>query len=152
MTPEELHARFPDLEQLGGNVPALLVPRERLLAVCGKLRELGVDYPASITAIDYMDYFEIVYQLRAITGGWDATLKVRVWREDAVLPSIFSVWPGADFQEREIWDLMGVTFEGHPNLTRILLWDDFEGHPLRKDYAIPAPLPPEEELALRERA
>jgi NADH:ubiquinone oxidoreductase subunit C len=140
------------LEQLGGRVPALLVPRERLLEVCRHLRDRGVDYPASITAIDYMDYFEVVYQLRAIATGLDVTLKVRVWREDPKLPSVFEVWPGADFQEREIWDLMGVEFEGHPNLTRILLWDEFVGHPLRKDYAIPAPLPPEEELALRERS
>lgn len=141
-----------DLEELGGRVPALLVPRERLVEVCRRLREMGVDYPASITAIDYMEYFEVVYQLRAIAAAWDATLKVRVWRDDPVVPSVFEVWPGADFQEREIWDLMGVTFEGHPNLTRILLWDDFIGHPLRKDYGIPAPLPPEEELTLRERA
>jgi NADH:ubiquinone oxidoreductase subunit C len=151
VTQEELHARFPGLELLGGRVPALLVPREQLLDVCRRLRGMGVDYPASITAIDYMDYFEIVYQLRAMAAGWDATLKVRVWREDARLPSVFGLWPGADFQEREIWDLMGVEFEGHPNLTRILLWDEFVGHPLRKDYAIPAPLPPEVGLALREQ-
>jgi NADH-quinone oxidoreductase subunit C len=154
VTQEELHAdlsgRFPELEALGGRIPATLVPRERLLEVCRHLREVGVDYPASITAIDYMDYFEIVYQLRAMASGWDATLKVRVWRDDPVVPSVFGVWPGADFQEREIWDLMGVEFDGHPNLTRILLWDEFIGHPLRKDFGIPAPLPPEVDLALRE--
>ena len=64
-----------------------------------------------------------------------AIIKARVYgREAPSLPSVYHVWRGADLQEREVWDLMGVRFEGHPNMKRILLWEGFEGHPLRKDY------------------
>ena len=55
-------------------------------------------------------------------------------RDEPVVDSVIDIWKGADLQEREIWDLMGITFEGHPNLKRILLWEGFDGHPLRKDY------------------
>ena len=64
-----------------------------------------------------------------------AVVKTKCYdREEPTLPSVVSVWRGADLQEREIWDLMGVRFEGHPNMKRILLWEDFPGHPLRKDF------------------
>ncbi len=75
-------------------------------------------------------------------------MKCRTEREVATLPSVVSIWPGADFQEREIYDLFGILFTGHPNLKRILLWDEFEGYPLRKDFGIPAPMPAEIELGL----
>ena len=129
-----------------GHIPSTIVSTENLVEVCRFLRDnptLGFDYPASVTAIDYIDYFEVVYQLRSIALFQDVNLKVRVDRDDATIPSVVSIWPGVDFQEREIFDLMGLQFPGHPNLKRILLWDEFEGHPLRKDYGIPAPLPPE---------
>ena len=62
-------------------------------------------------------------------------LKVNLFgRSDLVCPSVYKFWQGADFQEREIWDLLGIYFEGHPNMKRIFLWDGFEGHPLRRDY------------------
>jgi NADH-quinone oxidoreductase subunit C len=135
-----------------GNVPSTVVPAEELHAVLLHLRDdpaLRFDYPACITAIDYMDDFELVYQLRSLTHHHDVNLKCRVERERATVPSCVDVWPGADFQEREVYDMFGIQFEGHPNLTRILLWDEFVGWPLRKDYSLPAPLPPEVEAALR---
>ena len=96
---------------------------------------LDFDYLSMITAIDYSDYFELVYQLVSIKHNHSLVLKARCYdRENPVLPSVVSLYQGADFQEREIYDLMGVKFEGHPNLKRIVLWPSFEGHPLRKDY------------------
>ena len=75
------------------------------------------------------------YHLLAIPGG--QRVRVQVWLdEDEPVPSVVGIWPTADWHEREAWDLMGIRFEGHPNLTRILMDDDWEGHPLRKDYPL----------------
>ena len=152
---ERLSGQLPEanLVQAGGRVPATVVPPERLREVCLFLRDdpaLRFDYPGSITAVDYLDYFELIYQLRSMTLRHDVNLKVRVGREDPTLPSVVEVWPGADYQEREIFDLMGITFGGHPNMSRILLWDEFVGYPLRKDFGLPAPLPAAVEVALQE--
>ena len=98
-------------------------------------QELDFDYLTHITAVDYYDYFELVYQLTSIKRNHSLVLKARInGRENPAVPSIVSLYQGADFQEREIYDLMGISFEGHPNLKRIALWQGFEGHPLRKDY------------------
>jgi NADH:ubiquinone oxidoreductase subunit D len=77
---------------------------------------------------------EVVYHLYQTTGGQGLACKVRTPREDASVPSLVPVYPGAEFQEREAWDLLGIRFEGHPDLRRILLWEGFEGYPLRKDW------------------
>jgi NADH-quinone oxidoreductase subunit C len=80
--------------------------------------------------------FCVVYHLLAL-GPEPRRLRVKVWVDDGEpVPSVVSVWPTADWHEREAWDLMGIPFEGHPNLTRIIMEDDWEGHPLRKDYPI----------------
>jgi NADH:ubiquinone oxidoreductase subunit C len=85
--------------------------------------------------VDFVEYFEVVYHLTSLSRQQTAIVKARVFgREAPSLPSVYHVWRGADFQEREIWDLMGVRFEGHPNMKRIMLWEGFEGHPLRRDY------------------
>ncbi len=90
----------------------------------------------SITAVDYIDHFEVVYHITSMSHNKSAILKVRCGegRIGPVVPSVFEVWQGADYQEREAWDLMGIKFEGHPNHKRIMLWDEFPGHPLRKDF------------------
>ena len=99
--------------------------------------DVGLDFNFlnSITAIDYINHFEIVYHLTSIDKEHTAIIKTRLdGREELSLPSVYPLWRGADFQEREIWDLMGIGFSGHPNLKRIMLWEGFDGHPLRKDY------------------
>ncbi len=96
---------------------------------------LDFDYLNSITAVDYIESFELVYHLTSIQRQQTAVVKTRIQgREENSLSSVYDVWRGADFQEREIWDLMGIRFDGHPNMKRILLWEGFEGHPLRKDF------------------
>ena len=120
------------------NDQAVLVKKGNLFEVIEHLKsnpELDFDYLNYITATDYYDYFEVVYQMTSREHNHTLVLKTRCYERDKPsLPSIVSLWRGADFQEREIYDLMGITFEGHPNLKRIVLWEGFEGYPLRKDY------------------
>ena len=97
----------------------------------------GLDFKflMSISAVDYVEYFELVYHLLSMRLNQSAILKTRCYgRDDPTVPSVVEVWRGADLQERELWDLMGVRFDGHPNMKRIMLWEGFPGHPLRKDY------------------
>jgi NADH-quinone oxidoreductase subunit C len=96
---------------------------------------LDFNYLTGMTAVDYYDYFEIVYKLTSIEHNHSLVLNTRCYeRENPTAPSVVSLWRGADFQEREIYDLMGISFDGHPNMKRIFLWEGFQGHPLRKDY------------------
>jgi len=96
---------------------------------------LDFDYLANLTAVDYMDYFEVVYHLMSLQHNHGLILKTRCYtRDNPSVPSVHSLWRAADYQEREIFDLMGITFEGHPNMKRLFLWENFPGHPLRRDY------------------
>lgn len=122
-------------------VPSILVPAEHLLAVCEHLKTApGLEFEvlASETAIDYLDRIDLVYQLRSLKRHADCVLRVEIDRDESTAPAVTSVWPAANLQEREIYDLMGVRFVGHPDLRRILLYDEFDGHPLRKDWRLPA--------------
>jgi NADH-quinone oxidoreductase subunit C/D len=117
-----------------------IVPAGRLIEYAGILRdELGFDYLSSLTAVDDYpeDRLEVVYHVQKTTGGPAFEFKTSTPRGDAVLPSITSIYGGADFQEREAWDLMGIRFTGHPDLRRIFMWEGFAGHPLRKDWHEP---------------
>jgi len=117
---------------------SLLVKSEFLLPVATYLKDtpgFDFDYLACITAVDYSDYFEVVYHLTSLERNHSLVMKTRCYgRDNPSLPSVVSLWRGADFQEREIYDLMGINFDGHPNMKRIFLWQGFEGHPLRRDY------------------
>ena len=96
---------------------------------------LDFQYLNSVSAVDFIDCFDVVYHLTSFRRQHKAVVKARLYgRESLSLPSVYSVWRGADLQEREVWDLMGIHFEGHPNMKRIMLWEGFDGHPLRKDY------------------
>jgi NADH/F420H2 dehydrogenase subunit C len=90
---------------------------------------------SSLTAVDRMEWFEVVYHLESFRTNRITVIKVQSSeRDDPVVPSVVPVWPGAQLQEREAYDLMGIRFEGNPDLRRIFLWDGFAGFPLRKDY------------------
>ena len=97
--------------------------------------EFEFNYLNCITAVDYFDYFEVVYHLTSMVHNHSLVVRIRCYgRKNLSVPSITGLFQGANVQEREIYDLMGINFAGHPNMTRIFLWDGFEGHPLRKDY------------------
>ena len=97
--------------------------------------DLDFDFLNFVTATDFYDHFEVVYMLSSLEHNHSLMVKVRCYdRENPSLPSVVGLWQGADFQEREIYDLFGIRFEGHPNMKRIFLWEGFEGHPLRKDF------------------
>ena len=119
---------------------SVYISREKIYEVLKFLKEtsgFSFDLLSSITAVDYIDHFEVVYQLKSLITLSKATIKVKLGfgREDQPeIDSAYNLWKGADFQEREVFDLMGIHFVNHPNLKRILLWDGFPGHPLRKDF------------------
>ena len=122
---------------------ALLVPADRLVAVCRYLRdenEVRYDYLASLQSVHYEDCIEVTYQLDS-TSRPGSLVALRVRADEAegegVVPSVVSVWAGADFQEREVYDMMGVRFSGHPDLKRILMWEGYAYWPLRKDFLEP---------------
>ncbi len=117
---------------------ALLVKSAAIKDILAFLKDapgLEFNYLNDMTATDYWDYFEIVYQITSLTHNQKMCVKTRLaGRENLSLPSVVSVFKGADYQEREIFDLLGIKFEGHPNLKHIVLWEGFKGYPLRKDY------------------
>jgi NADH-quinone oxidoreductase subunit C len=126
--------------------PAFLVDREHIVAVARMLKtdpRWQMDFCSCVTAVDYLKegYIEVVYHLYSVAlKHGPVVLKVRAPRDLAQceVPSLTPVWRGCEFQEREAYDLFGVRFTGHPDLRRILMWDEFRDHPLRKDYVPPA--------------
>jgi NADH-quinone oxidoreductase subunit C len=134
---QEITAAFPDAVVEVSN-QAVVVKGESLFKVAEYLKndpKLAFNYLNDIAATDYYDYFEVVYRLTSIEKNHTLALKVRCDdRETPELPSVTSLWQGADFMEREVFDLVGINFTGHPNMKRIVLWEGFAGHPLRKDY------------------
>jgi NADH/F420H2 dehydrogenase subunit C len=120
---------------LKGDYLALDIDREHLVSVCRFLRDqLGFDLLSCISGVDMLDHLETVYHVRSVTRGQLLQLKVRVDNEKPVVDSVVSVWPTANWLERETYDLYGIRFAGHPDLRRMLLDDDFEGHPLLKTF------------------
>ena len=129
---QETHARL-------GDATAVVEPG-RILDVLRLLRddrELDFSMLSDVCAVDYLPRvprFEVVYHLYSPARNHRVRIKARVPEADARIPSAVSLYASADWMEREVWDLYGIRFEGHPDLRRILLYDEFEGHPLRKDY------------------
>lgn len=122
---------------------ALLVHREDAREVAEFLKtdpELLFDYASDVSGVDYPDCLEAVYHLFSIakkTGPLTLKLRTGNRSDDASVPSLTPVWKSAEFQEREAYDLFGIRFEGHPDLRRLLMWDEFVDYPLRKDYVAP---------------
>jgi NADH-quinone oxidoreductase subunit C len=150
MTGEELLARIralvpetvvPPAGEVRGQTVAI-VPRERLVEMLHALRDAPdtrFDQLLDLTAVDYLGRvprFEVVYQLHSLAHRHRLRVKVPVDEHDAEVPSVVGVWKSALWAEREVFDLMGISFAGHPDLRRILMYAGFEGHPLRKDFPL----------------
>ncbi len=110
---------------------------DHLPAVARVVRDqLGYDMLTNLTAVDDLarGEIEVIYHVVSLAGGAPLAFRARTPRDAARLPSLVACWPGAELQEREAYDLFGVVFDGHPDLRRIYLWDDFIGHPMRRDF------------------
>jgi len=128
----DTHARLGDA--------TAIVPKERLVEVMRFLRddpETAFEMLTDVTCVDYLGQeprFEMVYHLYSLTKNQRLRVKARVAEQSCEIESLCSLWASANWMEREVFDLYGVRFTGHPDLRRILLYDEFQGHPLRKDY------------------
>jgi NADH-quinone oxidoreductase subunit C len=132
-----------------GELTLFIVP-ERIVEVCQAMRDdaaLRFEFCSSVSGVDYLGHgvgsgtapdrrLHVAYHLTSMTFRRRVRLECAVTAEDPHLPSVTSVYPTADWQERETYDMFGIVFDGHPNLTRILMPDDWEGHPQRKDYPL----------------
>ena len=123
--------------------------RDAYVSVLKKLIDDGYTMCSDLTAVDYLTHlerplpvgvrgerFEVVLNLTSITSRNRIRVRIQVPESDPVMPTAFNLWPGTEAMEREVFDMFGISFEGHPDLTRILMPEDWEGHPLRKDYEI----------------
>jgi NADH-quinone oxidoreductase subunit C len=150
MTPDEIMARVAALapgavaapEELARGQAVAVVPREQVLDALRALRDdpaLGFDVLTDLTVVDYLGReprFEVVYQLNSLAHHHRLRVKAGVPGDDPTIASATPLWNAALWAEREAWDLFGVRFVGHPDLRRILMYPEFEGHPLRKDYPV----------------
>lgn len=118
-----------------GDYLGLEIDRENLVVVCRFLRDqLGFDLLSCISGVDMLDHLESVYHVRSTTRGQLLQLKVRLDAQKPEVDSVASVWPTANWLERETYDMFGIRYTGHPDLRRMLLDDDFEGYPLLKSF------------------
>lgn len=138
---EEIQTRYQQGTRIIGEAQqqALLIERPFLITV---LQDLKTEEPyqfnmlRNLSAVDFIEYFEVVYHLYSLPLRHAITIKTRCPSEGPEVPSVTGIFPSANFQEREIYDLLGIKFAGHPDLRRILMPDEFTGHPLRKSYKL----------------
>jgi NADH-quinone oxidoreductase subunit C len=141
---ERLRARFGEdiselVDSFGQTQVSIAVSRYRELAAV--LRDdpaFGCDYFDFVTAVDYPEdgEFEVVAQLHSLDHNHGIRIKARIPREEPRCPTIHDLYPGAAWAEREVWELFGIVFDGHPHLVKLVLPEPFEGHPLRKDFTL----------------
>lgn len=141
MTPEEIlsqvKAKFGDAVTAGevkGVEVRLTVTPEKSWEVCRLLRDTGFDYCDCVSGADWVTHLEVIYDLSSLTHPNKVHLRVAVSRDTPVIRTVANIWRGANWHERECYDLFGVQFDGHPDHRRILLPEDWVGFPLRKDY------------------
>ena len=137
-------ARFPEAvvsDHAWRGDDTLVLRKEHLVAVARFLKDdpdMAMNMPVDVCGVDYLGFkeprFEVVYHLHSLTKKHRVRLKVEVPEDDLHVPTLIGVWRGVDWFERECFDMYGVIFDGHPKLKRILMYDEFVGHPLRKDY------------------
>ena len=144
---KKLQERFPgvamDVQAFRGET-TVTVPKDRILEICRFLHsepDLHFHFLTDLCGVDFFPReprFEVVYLLYSMKNNLRLRLKTNVAEEERI-SSVESVWKAASWLEREVYDLFGIAFEDHPDLRRILLWDGFEGHPLRKDFPVEGP-------------
>jgi NADH-quinone oxidoreductase subunit C len=125
------------------HLPYVIIKADHWFAAAQYLRDeqtLQFNYLRNLSGVDQETHFEVVYHLLSLDFVHEVCVKVKTERDSAAVPSVTPVWATADWNEREVYDLLGVDFPGHPDLRRIMMPDDWVGHPLRKDYE---PLDPE---------
>lgn len=147
MTPAQLvkalQARFPDygIAPDPANPSGVVAPAGPILEILGWLRddaETAMNYFDFVTCSDRLPgHIDVIYSLYSLTKNHRLALKVRLPRDYPTLPTASQLWQNADWNEREVYDLFGVVFQGHPDPRRLMMPDDWEGHPLRKDYLHP---------------
>ncbi|MFV0338496.1 MAG: NADH-quinone oxidoreductase subunit C [Chthoniobacterales bacterium] len=134
----------------------LAVAKESLHEICAFAREtLGFDYLIDISSVDHFGEeprFEVVYELYSMASGIHLRLKTPLSEDAPELISVIDIWPTADWHEREVWDMMGITFNKHPDLRRILMWEGYPYHPLRKDFPLEGKASEVEGVAFTRRA
>lgn len=144
-----LNSKFADAiirEDNFRNQQSFYIKPDRLLDICQALQnaeDLDVKYLSDITSLDWLNHesekdgrFEIVYNFYSISNRYRFFLKARLTADNPTIQSLTGLWSSANWLEREVYDLMGIRFEGHPNLTKILTPEDLEGYPLRKDFPL----------------
>jgi NADH-quinone oxidoreductase subunit C len=139
----KIKAKFGDLvaepTEFRGEITLKIADAEKIFDVCRFAKSVGFDYLVDICSVDNYGNdprWTVVYHLRATVNGIEIRLKTDVSEEKSELPSILPVWRTANWHEREIYDLMGIRFSGHPDLRRILMWEGYPYHPLRKDFPL----------------
>jgi NADH-quinone oxidoreductase subunit C len=119
---------------------SLVIPAEKIVAACQKAQALGFELLSALTAVDYWPQetprFHVIYQFTSVSANLVLRLRVPVPGINPSLPTVSHLYRGANWRERELWDMFGIKFQGHPDLRRILMPADWEGHPLRKDYPL----------------
>ncbi len=144
MDPLYLQNQFPDAIPRAfldkGEAVVHVIPEElhNILKICKNDPQLKFEFLMDVVGVDYLGQqprFEVIYLLYSLTQNHRLRLHVRV-NEGEMLPTASNLWASADWAEREVWDMFGIAFSGHPNLKRILLFEGFEGHPLRRDYPV----------------
>ena len=151
---EFFNSRFADAvvkEDNFRNEQSFYIKPQYLVGACQALldeAELDIRFLSDITSLDWLGHeqekdgrFEIVYNLYSISNCYRFFIKVRLPEENPTIQTLTNLWSGADWMEREVYDLMGIKFEGHPNLIKILTADELEGHPLRKDFPLTYEVP-----------
>jgi NADH:ubiquinone oxidoreductase subunit C len=138
-TGEDLAAQIETIASgavIGSGTYDVSISSDQVLPVMAGLKNAGYEMLIAVTGVDYVGYFEMVYHLLSLSQNRRAVVKVRCGegRVDPVVPSVVPIWRGAELQEREVYDLMGIRFDGHDGMKRIFLWEGFEGHPQRKDF------------------
>jgi NADH-quinone oxidoreductase subunit C len=137
---EELEKEFGTTASEAHGDVSLVLPVEKIVAACQRLQGLGFELLSALTAVDYwpeqQPRFHVIYELTSVSRGLRLELRLPVPGINPTVPSVSGIYRNANWRERELWDMFGIKAHGHPDLRRILMPADWEGHPLRKDYPL----------------